>query len=48
MAMTAGGPDEDTFGTWCSDEFPCLAGLFAYSWLNHAENVSVIFTYILR
>jgi len=38
MAMSAGGPDEDTWGTWCSDEFPCYAGLFSYAWMNHTEH----------
>ncbi|XP_060847362.1 hemoglobinase-like [Rhopalosiphum padi] len=39
LAITAGGPDEDTWGTWCETNIqPCLAGLFSYAWMNYAEN----------
>jgi len=44
MAVTAGGPDEDTWGKWCNMKIePCIAGLFAYSWINYAENVTYKF-----
>lgn len=43
MAATAGGPDEDTYGTWCNITIkPCLAGLFAHHWMKYAENVIFI------
>ncbi|XP_026815652.1 hemoglobinase-like isoform X2 [Rhopalosiphum maidis] len=39
LAISAGGPDEDTWGTWCETNIkPCLAGLFSYAWMNYAEN----------
>ncbi|XP_022169573.1 legumain-like [Myzus persicae] len=39
LAITAGGPDEDTYGTFCDTSIePCLAGLFSYAWMNYAEN----------
>lgn len=42
MAVTAGGPDEDTWGKWCNvtNIEPCMAGLFAHSWISRAENVT--------
>ncbi|KAL5237957.1 hypothetical protein ACI65C_005367 [Semiaphis heraclei] len=39
LAITAGGPDEDTYGTFCNTYIdPCLAGLFTYTWMNYADN----------
>ncbi|CAH1732170.1 hemoglobinase-like [Aphis gossypii] len=39
LAISAGGPDEDTYGTFCDTDIePCLAGLFSYAWMNYAEN----------
>ncbi|XP_060857274.1 legumain-like [Metopolophium dirhodum] len=39
LAITAGGSDEDTYGTYCDMTIePCLAGLFSFAWMNYAEN----------
>jgi legumain len=39
LAITAGGPDEDTYGTYCDTNIqPCLAGLYSYAWMNYVEN----------
>lgn len=43
MAITAGRPDEQTYGTYCNINMgPCVGGLFSYAWMNYAENVTHI------
>jgi len=48
LAITAGGPDEDTYGMYCNTYIdPCLAGLFSYTWMNYAENVTYLIIFRL-